>query len=99
MIGVVLTEDAGVDEFLHEVATRLSDNLAPYAIPVFLRICKELDMTGTFKLKKTELQKGGFDLKKCNGDSIYYWEASEKQYKPMDEKMQEDIESGVYSKI
>uniref|UniRef100_A0AC34F409 Uncharacterized protein n=1 Tax=Panagrolaimus sp. ES5 TaxID=591445 RepID=A0AC34F409_9BILA len=99
MIGVVLAENADVEEFIREASARLSNNLAPYAIPVFLRILQTIDKTGTFKLKKTALQKDGFDLKKCNGDKIYYWESSEKQYKLMDEKMQEDIESGIYSKI
>jgi solute carrier family 27 fatty acid transporter 1/4 len=99
MIGVVLAENANIEEFIREASARLSDNLAPYAIPIFLRICNELEKTGTFKLKKTALQKDGFDLKKCNGDKIYFWESSEKQYKIMDEKMQDDIESGIYSKI
>jgi len=99
MIGVTLAPDADVDQFLSEAAKRLSDNLAAYAIPVFLRICKEVDKTGTFKLKKTVLQKEGFDIERCKGDPIYYWESSERKYKPMDRQMQEAIESGEYSKI
>ncbi|OXA56839.1 long-chain fatty acid transport protein 1 [Folsomia candida] len=45
---------------------KLSDTvlnyLPPYARPVFMRICgKDLEMTGTFKLLKVQLQKEGFD--------------------------------------
>ncbi|KAE9555059.1 hypothetical protein FO519_001720 [Halicephalobus sp. NKZ332] len=99
MIGVTLTQDADIEQFLSDAAKRLSDNLAAYAIPVFLRICKEVDKTGTFKLKKTVLQKEGFDLERCKGDPLYYWESGERKFKSMDKKMQEAIESGEYSKI
>uniref|UniRef100_A0A7E5A1M5 Very long-chain fatty acid transport protein n=1 Tax=Panagrellus redivivus TaxID=6233 RepID=A0A7E5A1M5_PANRE len=99
MIGVTLAGHADVDTFLRDSARLLSENLASYAIPVFLRICKEVDKTGTFKLKKTLLQKDGFDVEKCHGDPLYYWDPTDKAYHPMDAQMQADIESGAYNKI
>lgn len=48
----------------------MTANLAAYAVPVFIRLSKELDRTGTFKLKKIDLQKQGFDLEKCKGDKV-----------------------------
>lgn len=35
-------------DFLAETAKRLMANLAGYAIPVFIRLCKEVDRTGKY---------------------------------------------------
>ncbi len=35
----------------------LKDNLPPYAVPIFLRLTEAIETTGTFKYKKTDLQK------------------------------------------
>ncbi|KHJ99530.1 AMP-binding enzyme [Oesophagostomum dentatum] len=99
MAAVVLADGVNVEEFLAETAKRLVANLAGYAIPVFIRLCKEVDRTGTFKLKKIDLQKQGFDLKLCKGDPVYYWNASVKGYSLLDAKMQNDIETGVYNRL
>ncbi|VDM78794.1 unnamed protein product [Strongylus vulgaris] len=99
MAAVVLAEGIDVENFLVETAKRLIANLAGYAIPVFIRLCKEVDRTGTFKLKKIDLQKQGFDLKLCKGDPVYYWNAAVKGYSLLDTKMQNDIESGVYNRL
>uniref|UniRef100_A0A1I7XV00 Long-chain-fatty-acid--CoA ligase n=1 Tax=Heterorhabditis bacteriophora TaxID=37862 RepID=A0A1I7XV00_HETBA len=95
MAAVVLVNGINVKDFLSEISKRLTDNLAAYAIPLFMRLCKEVDRTGV----KTELQKQGFDLAKCKGDSIYYWNTAMKEYVKLDEKMQNDIETGVYNRI
>lgn len=39
----------------------LAERLPPYARPVFVRISRELDATETFKQKKGELAREGFD--------------------------------------
>ena len=39
----------------------LSSHLPKYTIPVFIRIAKEIEITGTFKYKKNDLAKDGFD--------------------------------------
>jgi solute carrier family 27 fatty acid transporter 1/4 len=81
------------------LSKRLPEQLPAYAIPVFARIPKQVDRTGTFKLKKTILQKEGFDPNKCKGDLLYYWEQSKRQYLPLTATMYEDIQSGKYNKI
>uniref|UniRef100_A0A0N4YTD1 Transposase n=1 Tax=Nippostrongylus brasiliensis TaxID=27835 RepID=A0A0N4YTD1_NIPBR len=55
--------------------------------------------SGTFKLKKTDLQRQGFDLKLCKGDPVYYWNSSIKGYSSLDAQMQKEIETGVYNRI
>jgi len=44
--------------------------LPSYARPVFVRIIKTMDMTGTYKMKKIDLQKEAFDVTKVS-DKIY----------------------------
>ncbi|CAD6189220.1 unnamed protein product [Caenorhabditis auriculariae] len=99
MASIVLRDGCDLEKFLKETALRLTSNLAMYAVPLFIRICKEVDKTGTFKLKKTDLQKDGFNLAKCKSDKLFYWSSSEKQYLPLDENMQEDIDSGKYNRF
>ena len=43
------------------LAQRLEGRLPPYARPVFLRLQPEIEVTGTFKQRKVELVKEGFD--------------------------------------
>ncbi|HXC56987.1 MAG TPA: long-chain-acyl-CoA synthetase [Rhizomicrobium sp.] len=43
------------------LAEALAGNLPPYARPVFVRLLSELEITGTFKQRKIELVKDGFD--------------------------------------
>lgn len=56
-------------------------------------------LSGTFKLKKTDLQKSGYDLELCNGDPVFYWNAAAKSYKPLTKEMQHDIDTGVYDRL
>ena len=44
------------------VYQRIASELAAYAQPVFLRVAQELAYTSTFKHKKTDLRKEGFNL-------------------------------------
>ncbi|PAV84489.1 hypothetical protein WR25_18296 [Diploscapter pachys] len=99
MAGIVLRDGEDVNEFLKSIAQRLTANLASYAVPLFIRLCKTVDRTGTFKLKKTDLQKQGYDLSKCNGDSVYYWNTANKAYEPLTEQMQKDIDTGAYNRF
>ena len=46
---------------LQEFAAHLARRLPAYACPVFVRICATLDNTETFKQKKQELMREGFD--------------------------------------
>src|SRR6202012_5141592 len=54
-----LVVDATFDPKL--LGVRLKDNLPAYARPVFLRVQPEMEVTGTFKQRKVELVKEGFD--------------------------------------
>ena len=57
MASIVTNEDFSISG-LYEY---LLSHLPKYSIPVFIRISKEIEITGTFKYKKTDLAKDGFD--------------------------------------
>jgi fatty-acyl-CoA synthase len=62
----------GADQFdLAGLRAHIAAHLPPYARPVFLRFRRDLDMTGTFKQKKTDLVAEGFDLPQ-GADPVYF---------------------------
>jgi solute carrier family 27 (fatty acid transporter), member 1/4 len=74
------------------LASGIKGSLPPYARPVFIRIMPELPMTGTFKLKKRDLQLEGFDLTKIT-DPIYVVQR-DGSYKRLTNESYEEIKSG-----
>ncbi|KAF9959874.1 hypothetical protein BGZ70_008743, partial [Mortierella alpina] len=66
-------DGAALEAFLRELSKDMVKKLPAYAIPRFLRIAEqELETTGTFKNKKVELKKEGFDLSKVK-ERLYWW--------------------------
>lgn len=76
-----------------KLSTGLKDGLPAYARPVFIRVLKELPMTGTFKLKKTDLQADGYDLTKVN-DPIYFLQ-KDSSYKRFTEEDFVKVQNGT----
>ncbi|KYN20655.1 Long-chain fatty acid transport protein 1 [Trachymyrmex cornetzi] len=72
--GMVAIFDSKNSLDLKGLAEKLKKVLPNYAIPRFIRILSELPMTGTFKLKKKDLQRDAFDIKKARivKDPIYF---------------------------
>jgi len=70
---------ADPDLNLEALYKHIEDELPPYARPVFLRITSESETTGTFKYKKTELVKDGFDPSKIK-DDVYMADPSAGKY-------------------
>ncbi|XP_075064028.1 long-chain fatty acid transport protein 2 [Mixophyes fleayi] len=66
------------------------DFLPNYARPRFIRIQEELETTGTFKQRKVELVKQGFDPSTIT-DPLYFLDEREKKYVPMTQTIYEDI--------
>ncbi|KAF9538105.1 hypothetical protein EC957_007224 [Mortierella hygrophila] len=65
--------EKALEEFMDRFSKHASKRLPSYAIPRFVRICEsELEITGTFKNKKVELKKEGFDLEKVH-ERLYWW--------------------------
>lgn len=89
-MAAIVDPDNKID--LEKLASGIKGSLPPYARPVFIRIMPELPMTGTFKLKKRDLQLDGFDLTKIN-DPIYLLQ-SDGSYKRLTNEKYEEIKSG-----
>ncbi|KAJ8726236.1 hypothetical protein PYW07_000934 [Mythimna separata] len=79
---------------LDKLARDLGTDLPVYARPVFLRVMASLDMTGTFKMKKTDLQKDGFDPKLAKNDKLYYLDLKQGRYLPLGVEEYDKIISG-----
>ncbi|XP_071034549.1 long-chain fatty acid transport protein 1 isoform X3 [Parasteatoda tepidariorum] len=60
----------------------LTKCLPSYAVPLFIRICDTIESTGTFKLKKFDLQKQGFDPNVIK-DPIFFGDKKSHTYKPL----------------
>jgi fatty-acyl-CoA synthase len=77
--------------------TALHDHLArqlpEYARPVFLRIRQDNDVTTTFKQKKVDLVKDGFDPSRT-GDPIYFSDPQRKAFVRLDGALFADINAG-----
>lgn len=52
-----------------------------YAAPVFVRVCASADMTSTFKLRKIDLQRQGYDPSRFN-DPLYIRDEASGSYRP-----------------
>ncbi len=72
---------AGFD--IEEFAGRLAHRLPAYACPVMIRICAALDTTETFKQKKHELTRQGFDPHLV-ADPLFFREPKSGAYRPVD---------------
>jgi fatty-acyl-CoA synthase len=63
----------------HEFATA---RLASYAVPLFVRISPDADLTSTFKLRKIDLQRSGYDPTRTR-DALYVRDAQAGRYLPL----------------
>jgi fatty-acyl-CoA synthase len=75
------------------LGVRLKDNLPAYARPVFLRMRPEMEITGTFKQRKVELVKEGFDPATIT-DPLYWFDPATAQYEPLTLSRYTDIVEG-----
>ena len=72
----------------------VAEKLPKYAQPVFIRIIKELETTGTFKLKKNDLREEAYHLDKIKGDQIYIKKPGNSSYEVLDKSYYDIIMSG-----
>lgn len=75
---------------LKELSMNLRKALPSYARPQFLRVLEKIDMTGTCKLKKVDLQKDGFNPSLVT-DKLYYLNAKTSEYEPLTVEVYEKI--------
>jgi hypothetical protein len=71
----------------------LVKNLPDYAQPLFLRIQGKIEVTSTFKQKKTDLVRAGFNPT-ATTDPIYFNDPKSQSFVPLDAALYRRIESG-----
>lgn len=87
----ILDAENSVD--LQALADGVKKVLPTYARPQFVRLLTKVDMTGTFKLKKLDLQKDGFDPNNI-ADSLFYL-SSKGMYEKLDQNIYNQIVTGA----
>ena len=68
---------------LAALRTYLAAQLPDYARPLFLRIRDEIEVTGTFKQKKLDLTREGFDPART-GDAMFFDDPRERAFVRLD---------------
>ncbi len=91
MANLIADGPLDLDAFYRHAAAALP----AYARPVFLRVAGEgaMQITGTFKHRKVDLVKEGFDLSQIS-DPVYLRDDKNRTYIPLTDAMAREIEAG-----
>ena len=76
-----------------DVLDKLSSRLPKYAVPVFIREQQEASTTTTFKYRKSDLVKDGFDPERA-GDKVWYFDSETGTYELVTPETYKKIASG-----
>ena len=85
--------DGVADLDLDSFSAHVNKFLPGYARPVFLRIQRELDTTGTFKLVKGELRKQAYDPDLVT-DELFVMKPGSNKYVPLDRDFADRLRAG-----
>ena len=79
---------------LAKFRAHLEKNLAAYARPIFLRMQGEIEITGTFKHRKVELVKEGYDPRVVK-DPLFFLDPVDGNYVPLTAELHDRICAGA----
>lgn len=91
----IITDPLSNDLDMKTLAKTLKRDLPSYAVPFFIRLKTHFDTTATFKIKKTNLKKEGFDPDKT-ADPLYVLLPGKDEYQPLTQEIYAEILSGKY---
>jgi acyl-CoA synthetase (AMP-forming)/AMP-acid ligase II len=94
MAAICLKEEEGEFDF-KEFYKFIQNNLTTYSSPIFIRIKKEMDNTGTFKNKKMDLVNENFDIDVIKNDNVYFKNDLEKSYIKLDSDLLNKIKNNL----
>ena len=89
MVSIVAKGDLDLAAFKAHV----EKNLPGYARPIFVRQQQEIEVTGTFKHRKVELVKEGFDPSVIK-EPLYFLDPVDGQYVPLRKELHDRIVAG-----
>lgn len=91
MATVVLNDTEEVLD-LDKLSQHVNSQLAHFSRPVFVRVQREANVTGTMKLVKTDLRDEAYDLARIS-DPIYVMKPRTEHYVPLEEDYLEEIKN------
>lgn len=77
-----------------ELYQHLAERLPAYACPLFIRLCPQAELTGTFKYAKTDLVRQGFNPDQ-SADPLYFNQPGLRAYTRLDAPLYASILSGT----
>jgi fatty-acyl-CoA synthase len=89
MAAIVVEDEMNLSELRKHLVSRLP----AYARPAFLRIQKDVDLTGTFKYSKTDLVRQGYDPA-ATPDVIYLDDPASETFVRLDKVLYDRIQTG-----
>ena len=81
---------ANSDINLKDLYSHLKNSLPSYAMPLILRIKKEIEITGTFKHKKVDLVKEGYNPQDVS-DPLFFIDDKNENYTNLDVSFYEEL--------
>ena len=78
---------------LKALAAYMAEQMPAYAVPVFIRVQPEIDVTGTFKMVKGDLREQGYNITSFE-DPVYAMLPGSDAYQPLDEEMLAKVRNG-----
>ena len=89
----------GGEQFNDSLAKGLADHakkqLPRYAVPLFLRLLKEVEVTGTLKHQKVALRSQGVDPDQLGADEVFWLEPGAERYTKFTHKEWERVVNGT----
>ncbi|KAI6171451.1 Long-chain fatty acid transport protein 4 [Aphelenchoides bicaudatus] len=80
-------------DFVNRLAQHLCLCLMGPAIPLFIRLCDNVQKTGTYKLIKTDLQRLGLDVTADN-DRLFIFDQATRSYQPLTKETRQQLDEG-----
>ena len=91
MASIKFNKNSGFDS--QEISLFFNKVLPKYSIPIFIRIREELEITGSNKIRKSNLRKEAFNINTID-DPIYFWDSLTKGYLKLDNSTYQSILEG-----
>ena len=76
--------------------SRCTQRLPSYAVPLFVRVVDSLEQTSTFKSRKVELRKQGYDVE--DADTLYVLAGRSDGYEPSYDGYVDEVAQGSLPK-
>ncbi len=78
---------------IESISKFVTESLPKYSIPIFLRIKKDLALTGSLKITKTDLRKEAYDISKIK-EPLFLWDSIKQLYTKFEANSHQKIISG-----